>query len=277
MSDVVTGEAVVLDLRPVSFASRALALALDLLVQVALATALSWATVELSGGLDAAAEGALIVVILVAVVVGVPTTVETLTRGKSLGKWAAGTRVVRDDGGPVRFRHALLRALVGVFEIYLTLGGPALVTSLANRRGKRLGDLVAGTYVVRERTAVLGGSPARMPPHLAGWAATADIGRLPDGLALAVRQYLARLPLLHPSSRQRLGADLAGQVARHVAPAPPAGTSAEDFLSAVLAERRRRELDRLTREQQARARRDAAFARLPFGLDAPDRSGRPGR
>jgi uncharacterized RDD family membrane protein YckC len=277
VSDVVTGEAVVLDLRPVSFASRALALALDLLVQVALATALSWATVELSGGLDPAAEGALIVVILVAVIVGVPTTVETLTRGKSLGKWAAGTRVVRDDGGPVRFRHALLRALVGVFEIYLTLGGPALVTSLANRRGKRLGDLVAGTYVVRERTAVLGGSPARMPPQLAGWAATADIGRLPDGLALAVRQYLARLPLLHASSRQRLGADLAGQVARRVAPAPPAGTSAEDFLSAVLAERRRRELARLTREQQARARRDAAFARLPFGLDAPERSGRPGR
>ena len=274
MTDVVTGEAVVLDLRPVSFASRALALLLDLFAQAVLVTALSWTTVELSGGLDSAAEQALVVVILVAVVVGLPTTVETLTRGKSLGKWAAGTRVVRDDGGPVRFRHALLRALVGVFEIYLTLGGPALVTSLANGRGKRLGDLVAGTYVVRERTAVLGGSPARMPPQLAGWAAIADIGRLPDGLALAVRQYLARLPLLHASSRQRLGADLAGQVARHVRRPRPRGRPRRTSCPRCW----RSGGDgaaRLTREQQARARRDAAFARLPFGLDAPERSGRP--
>src|SRR5919112_957635 len=83
------------------------------------------------------------------VFVVVPTTVETLTRGRSLGKVAAGIRIVRDDGGPVRFRHALIRALAGVGEIWLTLGAVALITSMLNDRGKRVGDLLAGTYAVR--------------------------------------------------------------------------------------------------------------------------------
>ena len=61
---------------------------------------------------------------------------------------------------------------------------------------------------------------------------------------------------MHASSRQRLGTALAAQVGRHVAPAPPAGTHPEAFLAAVLAERSRRELDRLTAQARARAERE---------------------
>ena len=57
---------------------------------------------------------------------------------------ALGLRVVRDDGGPIRFRHALVRGLVGVVEIWLTVGAVALVVSLASSQGKRLGDFLAG-------------------------------------------------------------------------------------------------------------------------------------
>ena len=93
-----------------------------------------------------------------------------------------------------------------------------------------------------------------MPPHLAGWAATADMAPLPDGLALAVRQFLDRAASLNPVSRATLGTQLAAQVLTHVAPAPPAGQHPEAVLAAVVAERRRRDEARLARDEALRVR-----------------------
>jgi uncharacterized RDD family membrane protein YckC len=255
-SELVTGEAVALDLRPASFASRALAIALDLTIILVVAWSARILVVSLAFALDDAAGAALLLVTEVMILVGIPVTVETLTRGRSVGKLAAGLRVVRDDGGPVRFRHALIRGLLGILEFYISWGSIPLIVSLLNRRGKRVGDLLAGTYVVRARGGRPLPPPVGMPPELAGWAFQADLGRLPDRLAMAVRQFLARADALHPASRQRLGVDLATQVARYVAPPPPAGVHPERFLAAVMAERRRRDLDRLLREQAARLDRE---------------------
>ena len=69
--------------------------------------------------------------VFVLVVVGYPVIFETLSRGRSLGKLALGLRVVSDDGGPERFRQALVRGLLAVLEIWLTLGFLALVTLAA--------------------------------------------------------------------------------------------------------------------------------------------------
>jgi uncharacterized RDD family membrane protein YckC len=254
--DLVIGEAVVLDLRPASFATRALALLLDVTVQgivlFGLLLLLSLGLVAL----DEAAGAAAFLVIVVGVLVGLPVTVETLTRGRSLGKFTAGLRVVREDGGPIRFRQAFVRGLLGVFEIYLTTGTVALIASLSNARGRRLGDMLAGTYVIRERAGGPVGTPIVMPPELAGWARGADLGRLPDSLALAVRQFLRRATTLHPASRQRLGMELAGRTAVYVAPPPPAGTGPESFLAAVLFERHERDLARLATERAAREARE---------------------
>jgi hypothetical protein len=93
-----------------------------------------------------------------------------------------------------------------------------------------------------------------MPPHLAAWAQRADMASLPTGLALAVRQYLGRLPTIDPVSRSSIGARLADEVLRYVAPAPPPGTPPEDFLAAVIASRRERDLVRLRREAELRHR-----------------------
>lgn len=245
MSDLVTGEAVVLELRLAKLASRSLALALDLTVQVGL---LVVGTLVLSGtvsAVDDALAAALALVFYVAVVLGYPVAMETATRGRSLGKLALGLRVVRDDGGPVRFRHALVRGLLSVVEIWLTFGSVALIASLASAQGKRLGDYLAGTVVVRERVPVQGAPVAAMPPPLASWAAGLDLSQVPDDLALAARQYLARAPELAPPVREAMGARLAGALAAVTSPAPPPGTPAWAFLSAVLAERRRREFERL--------------------------------
>jgi uncharacterized RDD family membrane protein YckC len=272
--DLVTGEAVVLDLRPASFITRALALALDLFVTVVAVVLVSWLLATTTTVLDQAAGSALGLVVMLGILIGIPITVETLSRGRSLGKLAAGLRVVRDDGGPIRARHALIRGLLAVLELYWSFGSVALITSLLNRRGKRLGDLLAGTYVIRERSPREQPNSVRMPPHLYPWAVASDLGRLPDRLSLAVRQFLGRAPTLAPASRERLGLALAEQVNRYVSPSPPPGTHPEDFLSAVLAERRDRDYTRLRREADARTarlhRRSATGPLSPIGTGLID-------
>jgi uncharacterized RDD family membrane protein YckC len=245
--DLVTGEAVVVELRLARFASRGLALMVDALLLLALGAVAVFMAAAALGSLDDALATAVTLALVVGLLVGVPVTFETLTRGRTLGKMALGLRVVRDDGGPIGFRHALIRGLVGVVELWLLSGAPALICSLANSKGKRLGDLLAGTVVVRERMPSQSGSVAAMPPGLAGWAAGLDLSRLPDDLALAARQYVARAGELMPSARDAMGGRLADAVAATVSPPPPPGVPPYVYLSAVLAERRNRETARLHR------------------------------
>jgi len=160
----------------------------------------------------------------------------------------------------------MIRALSGVGEMWLTFGSIALIASLTNEKGKRLGDMLAGTYVVRERSLGLVDLRAQMPYELAAWARAADIGRLPDGLAMSLRQFLSQCDKLHAGSRARLGTSLATETAQWVAPQPPPGSHPERFMAAVLAERRDRELARLTREREAAHRRETVLHRLPHGL-----------
>ena len=246
MTDLVTGEAVVLELRLAKLASRALALGIDLAVQFGL---LFVGTIVVAGVADSADEAlsaAIGLVFVLSVILGYPIAFETLSRGRTLGKLAFGLRVVREDGGPIRFRHALVRGLLGVVEFWMTFGSLALITSLASAKGKRVGDFLAGTVVVRERVPVHGQPVAAMPPQLAAWAAGLDLTRMPDDLALAARQFLARSGDLAPDVRASMGARLAAAVAAATSPAPPPGVPPWAYLSAVLAERRRRELARLS-------------------------------
>ena len=163
-----------------------------------------------------------------------------------------GLRVVRDDGGPIRFRHALVRALLGVVEFWLTSGVVAVLVSLLHSQGKRVGDILAGTGVIRERTPRANTVPLLlMPPALAHWAATANVDRVPPELVLASRQLLGRMSTLQPASGYGFATELARQVWPFLRPPPPAGTPADALLAAVVAERRRREDWRLTQVRSA--------------------------
>jgi hypothetical protein len=93
-----------------------------------------------------------------------------------------------------------------------------------------------------------------MPPRMALWAGTADIGPLPDTLAVSVRQFLGRAATLSPQSRAVLGAELVRQVREHVSPPPPPGVHPEELLAAVAAERRTRDERRLWNEAALRQR-----------------------
>ena len=115
MSQLVTGEAVVLDLRTAGVPSRILASVIDLFVQgVALFALLILVGAVASSG-SAATTAGLMILVSVVVLLGYPVALETLMGGRTLGKLALGLRVVRDDGGPIRFRHAITRGLLGLF------------------------------------------------------------------------------------------------------------------------------------------------------------------
>ncbi|MEU4689420.1 RDD family protein [Actinoplanes sp. NPDC023714] len=248
---VVNAEAVALDVRPARLGSRALALAFDIGAQVILVlfllllTSITLRVLPPSMVDDALFDTALRVVVVIVLLL-YPTTIETLTNGRSVGKLVVGLRVIREDGGPIRARHAFTRALVGFAiewpGLLLPLVGWMISfgTMIGSSRGRRLGDLAAGTMVVHVRRPYPWMPVPPMPPALVPWAASADLSALDDGLALAVRQYLSRAVVLREPERSRLAHELASEVAAAVRPAPPAGVPPHIYLAAVLGERRRR-------------------------------------
>jgi uncharacterized RDD family membrane protein YckC len=284
VTDVVTGEAVVLDIPCARFPSRLVALILDMTVQLTLFIGIVLIAGAAGARLNAAAAAAVGVTAIVLVIVGYPATFETLTRGKSLGKMALGLRVVSDDGGPERFRQALVRALAAVIEIWLLTGAPALICSLLSAQGKRLGDLFAGTFVIQERLPRRTGFPAEfavVPAPLTGWAEHLELSGLQDQTAEAASSYLRRFYELTPAARDEFGVRLATAVAAQVTPPPPAGTPPAALLCAVLAVRREREQARLAARQQPTALANSGEGAQPAAVAQPgeratgDAAGRP--
>lgn len=256
MSDLVIGEGVALDLRLAKLPSRALARLLDALVQGAGGLLLLALVVQLGlSGVDDAVRVGVAIVLTVLVLVGYPVVLESLTGGRTLGKIALGLRVVRTDGGPLRFRHALVRGLTGVFDFFISFGVLAAVTSFCSRDGRRTGDFLAGTVVVRYRvpdsgTTPLGLAALSMPYPLLGWAQTLELSTVPDELALVVRQFLTRMYELRPEVAARMAYDLATEVSQYVQ-LPPQGTPPWAYLAAVTAERRARQIRRAEAERRA--------------------------
>jgi uncharacterized RDD family membrane protein YckC len=252
--DLVTGEAVALDLPPATVGSRIASGLLDVLTLLSVLACVLFLALVATANADGALQHVALTMSLIVVFLVYPTTMETLSHGKSVGKLAFGLRVVRDDAGTVTVQQSFVRALIGIVEIYALSGGPAFFSCLISSRGKRLGDFAAGTYVVRDRVQLALPPPPPMPPHLAAWATAADLGTPPVGLTLAVRQYLGRLPEIDAASRDRLGDALATRMSAYVAPPPPPGTTPWDYLAAVSAARRDRDLARLRRDDGLRAR-----------------------
>jgi len=264
--ELMTGEAVALDLRPTSFILRAAGAMIDFVAYFGLWLLILLAVFSplVSGFLDEASAKAVTLTALVFCLVIAPTAVETLTQGKSLGKLAVGARIVRDDGGSIGLRHAFIRSLTGVLEVFSTFGGIASITALLNDRSKRIGDLLAGTYSQNERVSKITPPVYGVPVELLGWAATADVARMPDGLSRRIAQFLRQASRLTPDARGRLSRSLASEASVFVSPLPSA--NAELFLAAVSALRRDREYTGLTLEAQRLEHLQPALRGLPHGF-----------
>ena len=138
--------------------------------------------------------------------------------------------VVRVDGSPITFFTSAVRNVLRLVDILPGMYLVGIVTILVTRQNQRLGDVAAGTLVVRERTGqpslrelrVAQPQPAPAPATNA-WDAT---GVTADELA-AVRSFLTRRYELTHEARYRLAADLAGALRPKVVGAPESlGTEA---------------------------------------------------
>jgi uncharacterized RDD family membrane protein YckC len=266
--ELITGEAVALNVRPTGFVLRGAGAAIDWLVYfgswILIIFALS--TPFFGGLVDDAMFQALIVAALVLCIVVIPTTVEVVSRGRSLGKLAVGARIVRDDGGAIGFRHAFIRALTGVLEIFGTLGGFAALIALFNSKAKRLGDLIAGTYSQNERITRYAAPMYGVPLELMEWSHTADVAKMPDRLARRISQFLAAAGGFTPQSRAATAYTLAQEASPYVSPIPV--VDPELFLAAITVIRRDREFTALQFERERLRSLAPALDRLPHDFPA---------
>ncbi|MBW3603005.1 MAG: RDD family protein [Actinobacteria bacterium] len=246
VTGIVTPEAVRLQFDTAGVGSRAVAFALDALVQ-----GLALVALLVAGGLVAEGAGpgvppwvgaTLVALLSFAVVWGYPVSMETLWRGRTLGKAAMGLRVVTREGGPVRFRHAAVRAALGLVDFVASSGAVAVLCVLLTRHNQRLGDLVAGTLVLRERTGM--GRPApvgfEVPPGAETYAATLDVSAMTTEDYTAVRAFLLRSPGLSAQVRERLAAELASALAGRLRHARPQEVDPQVFLACLAARYQRR-------------------------------------
>lgn len=163
-------------------------------------------------------------------------TFETLTQ-RTPGKAAFGLRVVSADGTPVRLQQALLRAVIGFFELFFLGGFIAILVTLFSREDQRAGDMAAGTLVVRERSVSRIVAPARFYPPMGyeAYVASLDVTAMTNSQYELVRAFLLRVPHLRPLARGQLAARLANPLAGLLSHTPPAGLHPETFLACVAA------------------------------------------
>lgn len=240
---LVTAEAVELEIPTASVGLRGLAYLVDLVVLGIVIIGMLWAGTALVAAVFAndvtSADAAMwvLVTLVGALLILVPAGIEWLTRGRSLGKVIAKLRVVTVEAGPTSWRHALVRAAVGVFELILTGGLVAFLVALVSPRGQRLGDMVGGTLVVREAVTKADISPVRFtaPRSTTGLAARLDVTALDDRDYRVIRSTLLRTGLA-PDRR----AHLCGVVVRSLWPRItdlplPTAVPAPDVLTAIAA------------------------------------------
>lgn len=239
--EVLSGEGVAIDVQPIGFLMRTLGAIIDVLVSVALFALFLIIRFWVFEGtvLGEATDRILAVVAMVVCFLIVPVTLEVALRGRSLGRLAIGGRIVRIDGGATGFRHAFIRGLLGVLEVYMSIGAVAVLSGLLTARSQRLGDLVAGTYCQRVRMPHLQSHTPVIAPQLAGWATIADVARLPDRLARRVSQFLQNAERMTPAARVRVAAELLSEASAFISPLPPGPP--EQVLSAMTVLRRERE------------------------------------
>lgn len=229
---IVTPEGVVLDFWIAGLGSRALAFAIDFVIRGVLFAAVAFAAAAV--GFASSVVG--IVILLVGIMVtliGYPVALETLNAGRSIGQMVVGSRVVTIEGGPVRFRHSLIRALLAILDLFISVGAIAVVSALLTKRGQRLGDLVAGTMVIRERTADLSTSTQYFQASM-DTSAMNTYGVSPE-LYQTTRDFLGRRYGMTTAARVDVATRLQNVLVPAVGVAPSPGTDPELFLSSVVA------------------------------------------
>jgi uncharacterized RDD family membrane protein YckC len=237
---VVTPEAVRLEFETAGLGSRALAFFIDAFVRWVGLIVLLIATLLLAAegvGLPPWVGIALTLTLTLVWFFGYPIAFETLWRGRTPGKAAVGLRVITREGAPPRFRHATIRALLELVDFWTVFGAPAVLSALLTRDHQRLGDLVAGTLVLRERTGAGRPAPVRfeVPPGAESYAATIAPSGVGGEEYAAVRSFLLRARELDAAVRDDIAHRLAAPLAARIGHRIPHGVHPQVFLLCLAA------------------------------------------
>lgn len=238
---VVTPEAVPLQFSEAGVGSRGIAFLIDLAILVAVLLALNaflgYLIDDAAGPLPEWVVISITLVVNFVVFFGYWIGFETLMHGRTPGKAAIGLRVVTVEGSPVRFRHAAARAALGQIDFTLTGGVAAVLSALLSKRQQRLGDMVAGTVVLRERSAAPAPSATqfRVPDGAEAYAATIDVSGLSPQEYETIREYLMRSWDLSAEARVEIARRLAVGIATKLRHTPPRNVNPPLFLQCVAA------------------------------------------
>lgn len=239
---VSTPEGVDLELVVAGLGSRFMSSLIDTALQAAVIIALLVAAGVAGGSVGPA----LAAVAALAVAVGLPTAFDAFAGGRTPGRRLTGLVLVMADGGTVTLVPAAVRNIVRIVDFLPTAYSVGVLSVLATPRNQRLGDLAAGTLVVRSAPVgrstpvVVPGAlrpegpapPGAVAPTMAGW----DLTGVRPADEEVVRSFLARRAGLDPTSRARVAGDLARRL-EPVVIGPDRTAGDEPFLEQVLAAR----------------------------------------
>jgi uncharacterized RDD family membrane protein YckC len=227
---ILTPEGVDLELALAGLGSRLAAVLIDIAIQavvlIAAVFALGWA-----GDLGSAA----LAIVIFAVFFGYNVLFEVSASGRTPGKQASHLRVLRVGGAPVGLLASATRNIVRLVDFLPFLYLVGSVSILVTPRNQRLGDLAAGTIVVREH-GLKGSAPwqsvaasvTELPEWLVGW----DVSQITPSELATVRSFLERRDGLSFDARSRI----CDQLVRHLRPkvgGAPMGIAGEPFLEAL--------------------------------------------
>ncbi|XCB29535.1 RDD family protein [Arcanobacterium hippocoleae] len=227
--EIVTGEAVVLELPAATAFSRIVSGGIDFLLYILCLIGTLYLARDSFNNYTFAVSQAIIISLLAFYIWILPATVVSLSRGSSLGKLLLRVRIVRLDGGTITARQAFIRAMIGIFEIWITLGFAAVAAIFSSKRAQRIGDMVAGTYVVRWPRRALPEPKLDMPPQLIPWAQSVQTRSIPAGLHLNIVNHFKQAKKLTVPARESQAMILAAAAEKYVSPPAPWSTPPEDF------------------------------------------------
>jgi uncharacterized RDD family membrane protein YckC len=148
---VATPERVSFDFQIAGLGTRAIAQIIDLLIVALVEVAVVFFGVAAGTVTNSGTVMALVLIVFSFLnVFGYFWVSESLWSGQTVGKKAFRLRAVGDRGEPLTFMQAGLRNIVRIVD-FLPYGyGVGMIVLFANGKGKRLGDIAAGTIVVKD-------------------------------------------------------------------------------------------------------------------------------
>jgi uncharacterized RDD family membrane protein YckC len=231
---IATPEGLDVELTLAGIGSRFIAATFDLTLQLSVLIAAGFLLGVIGGDADGWQRAAFAIVFFL-IFFGYDVLFEVRSRGRTLGKRWTGLRVVRTGGQPITFVPSCVRNVMRLVDILPGMYAIGMLSIFVTKKNQRLGDLAAGTLVVRERPGGIrtAATTSFARPVADGW----DVSSVSAHDIGTVRQFLARRETLATPAREQLAGELERRLRPLVAGAPDR-IEPEEFLERLSAAKR---------------------------------------